>query len=135
MSRRDAVIYPLVGFSAWLNGAIGFRLGGRVLFESGPLVTAVVAIVIAALVCAVLRGTMGWRKADPSQSVTIAVVMAVPGLFGETVRQLLFTGATGLPLAASPTFSAVIFFGNAVLLTYALILASADRGSAVDHDD
>ena len=105
------------------------------LFENGPLVTAVVAIVIAVLVCAVLRGAMGWRKADPSQAVTIAVVMALPGLFGETVRQLLFTGATGLPLAASPTFSAVIFFGNAVLLTYALILASAHRRSAVDHDD
>ncbi len=135
MSRRDRIIYVLVGLSAWLNGAIGFKLGGRVLFESGPLVTVLVAIVIAVLVCAVLRGTMGWRKADPSQAVTIAVIMALPGLFGETVRQLVFTAATGLPLAASPTFSAVIFFGNAVLLAYALIIASADRRSSVDDDD
>jgi hypothetical protein len=127
MSRRDAVIYPLVGLSAWLNGAIGFKLGGRVLFESGPLVTAIVSVVIAVLVCAVFRGTMGWRKTEPAHAVTVAVIMALPGLFAETARQLFFTTATGLPLDASPTFSAVIFFGNAVLLAYALIVASSHR--------
>jgi hypothetical protein len=135
MRRRDAVIYPLVGLGAWLNGAIGFRLGGRALFESGALVTALVAFVIAVLVCAVFRGTMAWRKADPSQAVTIAVAMALPGLFAETARQCVFTTATGLSPDAAPGFSAVIFFGNAVLLTYALIVASADRRSAVDDDD
>jgi hypothetical protein len=123
MNRRDTIIYALLGMGAWLNGAIGFRLGGPALFESGPLVTAGVAIVIAGLVCAVLRAAMGWRKADRSQAVTIAVIMALPGLFGETARQLVFVSTTGLPLDASPTFSAVIFFGNAVLLTYAVFLA------------
>ena len=123
MSRRDKLIYALVGLGAWLNGAIGFRLGGRALFESGPLAAALVAMVVAVLVCAVFRATMTWRKGDPSQTVTIAVIMALPGLFAETARQLVFTPATGLPLNASPTFSAVIFFGNAVLLTYAVIVA------------
>jgi hypothetical protein len=78
---------------------------------------------------------MGWRKADPSQAVSIAVIMAVPGLFAETARQLIFTATTGLPIAASPTFSAVIFFGNGVLLTYALIVTSTDRRSTVHDDD
>ena len=32
-------------------------------------------------------------------------------------------GATGLPVEIAPTFDAVMFFGNAVLLTYALVVA------------
>lgn len=50
----------------------------------------------------VLRGTMAWRKADPAHSVTVAVVMALPGLFGEAVRQLVFPWATGLQPMTQP---------------------------------
>ncbi len=66
------------------------------------------------------RGTMAWRRADPAQSVTIAVVMALPGLFGEAARQLVFPWATGLQPATQPAFAAAIFFGNGVLLAYAV---------------
>jgi len=120
MSRRDTVIYALIGLSVWLNGAISFRLGGRLLFEHGPLVAAASALGVAVAVCLTLRATMAWRKAPASQSLAIAVVMALPGLFGEAVRQLVFTWATGLQPQTQPVFVAAIFFGNAVLLTYAL---------------
>ena len=123
MTRREALIYAGVGLSVWLNGAITFRLGGRMLFTHGPAVTALVALVIAALVCLTLRATMAWRKADPSKAMEIAVVMALPGLFGEAVRQTVFGWATGLPANAGPSFAAVIFFGNATLMTYAFIRA------------
>ncbi|QUD88365.1 DUF5367 family protein [Phenylobacterium montanum] len=123
MTRREALIYAGVGFSVWLNGAVTFRLGGRMLFTHGPAVTAAVALVIAALVCLALRATMAWRKADVSQSVEIAVIMALPGLFGETARLAVFPWATGLPESAGPSFAAVIFFGNAVLLAYAYLRA------------
>jgi ABC-type transport system involved in cytochrome bd biosynthesis fused ATPase/permease subunit len=122
MSTRDHLVYALVGLSAWLNGAIAFHLGGRILFENGPIVTALVAAVIALLVCLVFRATFAWRKGRASDAVTVAVIMALPGLFGETARQMVFPWATGLPAAEAPTFAAVIFFGNAVLLTYALIV-------------
>jgi ABC-type transport system involved in cytochrome bd biosynthesis fused ATPase/permease subunit len=123
MSRRDIVIYALAGLGVWLNGAISFRLGGRILFENGPLVTALVAVVIAALICLVLRATMNWRKASAADAVTIAVIMALPGLFGEAARQLVFPWATGLRTEEAATFASVIFFGNAVLLTYAVVVA------------
>ncbi len=122
MSHRDRLIYALVGLSAWLNGAVAFHFGGRILFESGPIVTVLVAAVIALLVCLVFRATFAWRKGRASDAVAIAVIMALPGLFGETARQLVFSWATGLAPTDSPAFSAVIFFGNAVLLTYALSL-------------
>ncbi len=120
LSNRDILIYAAIGFSVWLNGALTFWLGGTALFESGPLVSVLSAIGIAVAVCLVLRGTMRWRKGDPAQSVTVAVVMALPGLFGEAARQLVFPAATGLQPDTQPAFAAAIFFGNGVLLVYAL---------------
>jgi hypothetical protein len=120
MTNRDLFIYAAVGLGVWLNGAVTFRLGGRFLFENGPLICVIVGLVIAVLVCAVFRATLTWRKSPPSQAVTVAVVMALPGLFGETARQIVFPWATGLAVEIAPTFDAVIFFGNAALLTYAL---------------
>lgn len=126
MSNRDRLIYVLVGLSAWLNGAIAFHFGGRILFESGPIVTGLVGAVIALLVCLVFRATFLWRKGRASDAVAVAVIMALPGLFGETGRQLVFSWATGLRAADAPAFAAVIFFGNAVLLTYALTITRQD---------
>jgi hypothetical protein len=131
MSKRDTLAYVLVGLSAWVNGAIGFRLGGRILFQNGPFVVVCVAIVIAVLVCAVFQGTFSWRKGARSDAVTVAVIMALPGLFGETARQGVFTVATGLPASNAPAFAAVIFFGNAVLLTYAVVMSR--RGSGLSE--
>ena len=122
MTPRDVTIYAAVGLSVWLNGAVTFRLGGRFLFENGPGVTAAVAVVIALLVCLAFRATLAWRKGPANQAVTVAVIMALPGLFGEALRQLAFHWATGLAVATAPTFAAVILFGNGVLLTYAVIL-------------
>jgi hypothetical protein len=123
MSNRDILIYGATGLGVWLHGAVTFRLGGHVLFQNGPLMTLAVALIIAALVCLALRLTMRWRRAPPSQAVIIAVVMATPGLFAEAARQLAFPWATGLPVSQASTFAAVIFFGNAALLTYALLTA------------
>jgi len=127
MTNKNILIYFIAGLGVWLNGAVTFRLGGRILFESGPLVSMIVAVAIAIAVCLVLRVTMTWRKAEESDAVTIAVIMALPGLFGETARQTVFSWATGLPVDAAPTFDAAIFFGNAVLLTYAVIKARRAR--------
>ena len=123
MNNRDLLIYAATGLSVWLNGALTFRLGGRFLFANGPLVAIIVGLVIAASVCAVFRATLAWRKGRPSEAVTVAVVMALPGLFAEAARQIVFPWATGLPVEIAPTFDAVMFFGNAVLLTYALVVA------------
>jgi hypothetical protein len=123
MTRRDTLFYAVAGLGVWLNGAVTFRLGGRILFAHGPAVTVLVAIVIAVLVCMALRLAMGLRKARAADAVTIAVIMALPGLFGETLRQIAFSWATGLDVATAPAFAATILFGNAVLLTYATTVA------------
>ena len=123
MSRRDIVIYAAAGLAIWLNGAVMFRLGGRVLFDNGPILVAVVGIAVAVLVCVAFRATLAWRRGRPSDALTVAVVMALPGLFGEVARQSVFSWATDMPVASAPGLAAVIFFGNAVLLSYALWLA------------
>lgn len=120
LSRRDMVVYALAGFGVWLSGAVEFRFTGRWLFESGPLVSALSALVIAVAVCLILRTTLRWRGTPQRLAVTVAVVMGLPGLFAEAVRQLFFGWATGLSPQTGPAFAATMFFGNAVLLAYAL---------------
>jgi hypothetical protein len=127
LSDKDILIYAAVGFSVWLNGAVTFHFGGRTLFESGIWVTVLVALVIAVSICLIFRSTMRWRKTGETQAVSVAVVMALPGLFGEAVRQTIFSWATGLKVSTAPAFAATIFFGNAVLLTYAVIKARRAR--------
>jgi hypothetical protein len=123
MSLRETVLYALMGFGVWLNGAISFRLGGRFLFENGPLVLILSTLAIAVAVCLVLTAAMNWRKAPASRAVEIAVVMITPGLFGEVVRLNVFGWATGLhPQTAAP-FAAVMIFSTAVLLVYSVVVA------------
>jgi hypothetical protein len=123
MTSRETAIYALAGFGVWLSGAVSFRLGGRFLFENGPVVLALSTIAIAAAVCFVLRSAMNWRKAPRAQAVEVAVVMITPGLFGETARLLTFPWATGLHPETAAPFAAVMIFSTAALLVYALVVA------------
>lgn len=121
LCNRDITIYAGVGAGVWLNGALTFRLGGPFLFEGGRAMTIAVAAFIAAAVCLIFRSTMRWRGTQESEALVVAVVMLLPGLFGEAARQSFFTWATGLEVGAAPSFSAIMFFGNAVLISYALM--------------
>lgn len=121
LTKRDMVVYAAIGLGVWLNGAITFRLGGVFLFESGPMIGVAVALFIAGAVCLIFRSTMRWRGTKESEALAVAVIMLLPGLFGEAARQSVFQWATGLDVQAAPRFSATMFLGNGVLIAYALI--------------
>ena len=121
MTHRETILYAVLGFGVWLSGAVMFRLGGRLMFESGPWVLLFSAIGIAVSVCLLLRTTMAWRKAPLHQSVWIAVIMALPGLYGDVAYVLNFSAITGLQPTSVGPFAALVVFGNAVLLSYALV--------------
>ena len=110
----------LIGFGIWLSGAVMFRFGGALLFENGPWVLLATAVGIALSVCLLLGAVMGWRKAPAAQSVTVAVVMSLPGLFGDVAYILGFSRITGLQAATAGPYAAVVIFGTAVLMAYAL---------------
>ena len=123
MTRQETTLLALVGFGVWLSGAVMFKFGGKFLFESGPLVLAISALGIAGSVCFLLKATMDWRKSAAKDAVTVAVVMALPGLLGDVGYILAFPQITGLnPVTAGP-YAALIIFGNAALLAYALVRA------------
>ena len=66
----------------------------------------------------------------PGQVLAAAVVLALPGLFADVAYVLNFSALTGLqPVTAGP-FAAVVIFGNAALLTYALVLAVRANAAA-----
>jgi hypothetical protein len=123
MARKDVAIFAGVGFVVWLSGVFLFRLGGRLMLESGPLVLLASALGVAASVCFLLKATMDWRKARVSDAVSIAVVMALPGLFGDSLYVPAFSAVTGAPVADTGAFAGLIIFGNAALLAYALFRA------------
>jgi hypothetical protein len=123
MTRREMALFALLGLGVWLQGAVMFRLGGRVMFESGPWVLLLSGAGIALSVCVLLRTVMTWRKAPASQAVLVAVIMALPGLFGDVAYISAFHWFTGLNATTAAPFAAMIIFGNAVLLTYALVRA------------
>ena len=101
-----------------------FRLGGRLMLQSGAVAFVVSAVAVAVSVCVLLAAIMKWRRAPLSQSVLVAVVLALPGLFADTAYTLDFSPITGLePITAGP-FAALIIFGNASLLAYALLRQS-----------
>jgi len=120
MTARETVILGLLGFGIWLSGAITFRFGGGLLFENGPGILALSAAGIALTVCLLLKSIMDWRKAPASQSVTVAVIMTLSGLFGDVVYVLGFHRITGLSQVTAGSYAAVILFGTAVLFAYAL---------------
>ena len=123
MPRGESTILALVGFGVWLSGAVTFRFGGAFLFESGPLVLALAAISVAASVCFLLKATMDWRKLAAADAVTVAVIMALPGLLGDVAYILAFPQVTGLAAATAGPYAALIIFGNAALLGFALFRA------------
>jgi hypothetical protein len=123
MTAREMTTLALLGFGIWLSGAVMFRFGGGVMFENGPWVVAASALGIALSVCLLLSSIMGWRKVPASQAVTAAVVMTLPGLFGDVAYVLAFQRITGLGGEAAAAYAAVVIFGTAALLAYALWLA------------
>jgi len=121
MTVKEMTILGLLGFGVWLSGAVTFKFGGAAMFENGPWVLAASAVAIALAVCLVLRSVMDWRKAPIDQSVTVAVVMTLGGLFGDVAYILAFHRITGLAQVTAGAYAAVVIFGTAVLFAYALV--------------
>ena len=127
MTTRQMIILGLLGFGVWLNGAVMFRFGGALMFESGPLALALSGLAIGLSVCVLLRSIMSWRKVAGADAVTAAVILILPGLFGDVAYILHFGAITGLQTTTAGPFAAVLIFGTAVLLAYALWLARPSR--------
>ena len=123
MTSRELTTLGLLGFAIWLSGAVMFRFGGALMFEHGPWALAASGVAIALSVCVLLRSIMGWRKVPAGQAVTAAVVMTLPGLFGDVAYILAFHAITGLQPITAAAYAAVVIFGTAVLMAYALSVA------------
>ena len=121
MTTKELTLLGVLGFGVWLSGAITFKFGGSAMFENGPWVLAASAVGIALAVCLVLRSIMDWRRLPIIQSVTVAVIMTLGGLFGDVAYILAFHQITGLSQVTAGSYAAVVIFGTAVLFAYALI--------------
>jgi hypothetical protein len=123
MTARESTILALLGLGIWLSGAAMFRFGGALMFENGPAILAASGAGVALSVCLLLKATMDWRKIGLGLSVPVAVVMTLPGLFGDVAYILAFTRITGLKAETAGPYAGVVIFGTAVLYLYALVRA------------
>jgi hypothetical protein len=124
MTTKETALLAAMGFGIWLSGAVGYRFGGALMFEKGPLVLALVALGMAVSVCLLLRATMDWRKIPAAQSATVALIMTIGGLLGDVIYIADFSGITGLKPTTAGPFAAVLIFATAVLYLYALVRAA-----------
>jgi hypothetical protein len=120
MSGRDLGLLSLIGFTVWLVGAVMFRLAGHLMFEGGPVWLVATTLGVALSVCLLMKAIMDWRKLPAAQSLTAAVALGLPGLFGDVFLILNLATLTGLRPETAGPLAATIIFGNGAMLGYAL---------------
>src|SRR5262245_31026438 len=80
----------LLGVVLWAGGTLLYRNLGTMLFESGLIVYWTNFAVTVVAFCAVFMQSASRRKIPREHWPTTALLMAVPGLFGEAITLLQF---------------------------------------------
>jgi hypothetical protein len=120
MKRLDIILLILFGIIFWTAGTLWYRARGPIVFETTPLrfwINFTLAPILSAAVClAILR----WRQIPATNWSTAALLIALPGMFGEAI--LLTHFATWMP-TMQPTsagrYAAFLFAAYALVLTIA----------------
>jgi len=121
MKPYDKLFFALTGLAFWVAGTILYRFRGPQVFESSnqrywinfvltPVVTAVVGILI-----------LKWQHAPAAQWASAALLIALPGMFGEAA--LLSRFAAFMPRMRPGSAGR---YGAFLFATYALFLTIAE---------
>jgi hypothetical protein len=121
MKPFDRLLLPLLGVAFWIGGTILYEFRGHQVFETSdrgywinfaltPLVTAAVCILI-----------LKWRQVPRADWASAALLIALPGMFGEAV--LLSRFAAFMPRMRPETAGR---YGAFLFATYALFLTIAE---------
>jgi len=115
MKPQNTALLLLFGLAFWTAGTIFYRLRGPHIFESTNLRYWINCAILSAAVCILL---LKLRNIPDAQWASAALLICLPGMFGESV--LLSNFATFMPrmsLSSSGRFGALLFASYALFLT------------------
>ena len=129
MNPIDKFLFPLLGVAFWVGGTVLYEYRGQQVFEASdqrywinfaltPVVTTAICILI-----------LKWRHTPPADWAFTALLIALPGMFGEAV--LLSRFAAFMPRMrpeSAGRYGAFLFATYALFLTIAEIVTA--RGSS-----
>ena len=123
MKTIDKVLLPLLGLAFWVVGTLVYEVRGPQVFEASAqrfwVSFAMTPIVTAAICVLILRR----RKIPAAQWASAALLIALPGMFGEAA--LLSNFASFMPRMHPETagrYGAFLFASYALFLTIAEIV-------------
>jgi hypothetical protein len=130
MKMTDKLLFLMFGAAFWVIGTIFYEWRGPQVFESGSQrywINFVLTPVLSSAICMVL---LRWRHVEAADWASAALLIALPGMFGEAV--LLSCFATLMPrmrLETAGKYGAFLFATYAVFLTIAEIATIRTGGS------
>ncbi len=126
MRIHDKLLFLLFGAAFWVLGTIWYQMRGPLVFESTSQrywINFVVTPVVTAAICILI---LRWRHVAAVEWASAALLIALPGMFGEAV--LLSRFATFMPrmrLETGGKYGAFLFATYALFLTIAEIVTVA----------
>jgi hypothetical protein len=124
MRMYDKLLFVLFGAAFWVAGTIWYELRGPHVFESTSLrywINFAVTPIVSTVICVLL---LKWRHVPAAEWASAALLIALPGMFGEAV--LLSRFAAFMPRMHPETagkYGAFLFATYALFLTIAEIVA------------
>jgi hypothetical protein len=121
MKSSDALLFPLIGVVFWIGGTILYEFRGPQIFESSSQrywINFVLTPVVTSAICILI---LKWRHTPPAGWASAALLIALPGMFGEAA--LLSRFATFMPRMRPESAGR---YGAFLFATYALFLTIAE---------
>lgn len=121
MKSFDRMLLLLIGVVFWVGGTIFYRYRGHQVFESSDLgywINFALTPIMTAAICILI---LKWREVPPADWASAALLLALPGMFGEAA--LLSRFAAFMPQMRPETGGR---YGAFLFATYALFLTIAE---------
>ena len=124
MKTNDSLLFVLFGAAFWVIGTIWYQMRGPQVFERTSQVywiNFVITPIVTAGICILL---LRWRHVPAAEWASAALLIALPGMFGEAL--LLSRFATFMPRmhpATAGKYGAFLFATYALFLTIAEVVA------------
>jgi hypothetical protein len=133
MKVHDKLLLPLLGLAIWIGGTVWFEARGPRVLESTALrywINFIVTPVGSAALCVLI---LKWRQVSASDWAAAALLLALPGMFGEAL--LLSRFAVFMPRMhpeSAGRYGALLFASYALFLTLSeIVTLSANSAAAV----
>jgi len=130
MRPFDKLLFPLIGIAFWVGGTILYEFRGQHVFEGSSqrywINFVLTPVVTSALCILILR----WRHISPADWASAALLIALPGMFGEAA--LLARFAVWMPRMRPETagrYGAFLFATYALFLTIAEVISARAAGN------